>query len=244
MRKYPIHNSFNGIWIGMLLTVLLVAALFIVGCATQSGGKHHDQSTITKNQKQIINADKNKSPNVLLVLLDDVGYADLGAYGSKIDTPNIDRLAQNGLRYNNFHATPTCSPTRAAVLTGRESHRVGMGLVSSYDFGPRFPAFRGRIDPAAATVARILQNAGYGTYALGKWHLAPPSQQGPAGPMMNWPLGKGFNRFYGYFPGSTDQFAPELMEDNRVIERDYEQDYNLTRDLVDQSITMLRTHQS
>ncbi|MCD4718648.1 MAG: arylsulfatase [Desulfobacula sp.] len=239
MKKNIIHKFFKGIWIGMFLTVLLVA-----GCATQSGGKYPDQSSITEKQKQTIKANKNKNPNVLVVLLDDTGYADIGAYGSEIDTPNIDSLARNGLRYNNFHATPTCSPTRAAVLTGREPHRVGMGLVSRFDLGPRFPAFRGRIDPAAATVARVLQNAGYGTYALGKWHLTPPSHLGPAGSFENWPLGKGFDRFYGFMPGSTDQFAPELIQDNKVVDRVYDRDYNLTRDLVDNAITMLRTHQS
>lgn len=229
--------------IGIFTAILLMAILF-VGCDTDSGRTDNDQAAITKKLKQAINADKNKSPNVLVVLLDDTGYADLGVYGSEIDTPNIDGLAKNGLRYNNFHATPTCSPTRAAVLTGREPHRVGMGLVSRFDLGPRFPQFRGRIDPAAATLARVLQNAGYGTYALGKWHLAPPSQVSPAGPFENWPLGKGFDRFYGFMPGSTDQFAPELIEDNKVIDRDYGKDYNLTHDLMDQAITMLRTHQS
>lgn len=228
---------------GMFMAILLLAILF-VGCDTDSGKIYYDQRAITKKQKQAISADKNKSPNVLVVMLDDTGYADLGAYGSEIDTPNIDSLARNGLRYNNFHATPTCSPTRAAVLTGREPHRVGMGLVSRYDLGPRFPQFRGRIDPAAATLSRVLQNAGYGTFALGKWHLAPPSQVSPAGPFENWPLGKGFDRFYGFMPGSTDQFAPELIEDNKVIDRDYGKDYNLTHDLMDQAITMLRTHQS
>ena len=92
-------------------------------------------------------------PNILLIVLDDVGYGDLGAYGSEIQTPNMDRLADGGLRYSNFHSTPTCSPSRAALLTGRESHRVGMGLITEFDLGPQAPAFRGRISPAAATLS-------------------------------------------------------------------------------------------
>ncbi len=187
---------------------------------------------------------ESERPNILLILLDDVGYGDLGAYGSEIETPNIDALAADGLTFNNFHATPTCSPTRASLLTGRDPHRVGMGLIARYDFGPAFPAFRGRISDQSATLAQILQDEGISTYAIGKWHLAPRKDSQPAGPFTHWPLGKGFNRFYGFMTGSTDQFAPELVRDNQVISETYPEGYNLTVDLVDHAIEMAHNHVS
>ncbi|MBL4836902.1 MAG: arylsulfatase [Kordiimonadaceae bacterium] len=183
-------------------------------------------------------------PNIMLIVLDDVGFSDLGSYGSEIATPNIDALAANGIAFNNFHVTPTCSPTRAALLTGRDPHRVGMGLISRYDLGPSFPAFRGRINHEAGTLAQILKNDGLSTYAVGKWHLTPPRQTQAAGPFGHWPSGKGFDRLYGFLLGSTDQFAPELATDNQIIERTFDPEYVLTEDLVDNAITMLSNHRS
>lgn len=183
-------------------------------------------------------------PNIVLIVLDDVGYGDLGAYGSEIATPAFDSLAQSGITFSNFHATPSCSPSRAALLTGREAHRVGMGLVTEYDFGPGAPAFRGRITPAAATLAEVLQQQDYGTYAIGKWHLVPPSHQNAAGPFEHWPLGKGFDRFYGFLAGSTDQFRPGLVRDNTIIDVSYEEGEVLTTDLVNNAVTYLTDHVS
>ena len=112
------------------------------------------------------------APNVLVILLDDTGFGNLGCYGSTIDTPNIDALAENGLRYNNFHVTPLCSPSRASLLTGRNHHAVGVATITGGgDAG--FPNQRGRISPHAATLAEILSQEGYATFALGKWHLNP-----------------------------------------------------------------------
>ncbi|MBW2367444.1 MAG: sulfatase-like hydrolase/transferase, partial [Deltaproteobacteria bacterium] len=196
------------------------------------------------------NAEKNTGPsadnrpNVVYIVLDDVGYADLGCYGSEIETANMDRLAADGLSYNNFHVTPTCSPTRAALLTGRNSHSVGMGVIAEVDLGPEQPAYRGRVTHAAATAAQLLRSEGYSTFAVGKWHLVPNYQATAAGPFEYWPLGKGFNRFYGFMHGSTDQFAPELVEDNKVIEAPKKNGYNLTHDLIDNAIGMLRNHVS
>lgn len=187
---------------------------------------------------------KKPAPNVVLVVLDDLGYSDLSSFGSDINTQSIDSLAQDGVRYSNFHATPTCSPSRAALLTGREPHRVGMGLVSRFDFGERFPAFRGRISENAVTMAELLAAQDYGTYGVGKWHLLPPSHMKPSGPFTHWPSGKGFQRFYGFLAGSTDQFKPELFEDNRFVEREFEEDYILTKDLMDKAIKMLHNHVS
>lgn len=191
-----------------------------------------------------LHAKEAKKDNIVVIVLDDTGYSDLGSYGSAIDTSNIDAIATDGAQYANFHSTPTCSPSRAAILTGREPHRVGMGLVSRYDMGKRFPAFRGRISDKAATLAEVLSEQSYGTYAIGKWHLLPPSHMKPSGPFNHWPSGKGFDRFYGFLAGSTDQFKPELVEDNHFVEKNYKPDELLTTDLMNNAISMLHNHVS
>ncbi len=184
------------------------------------------------------------SPNVVVVLLDDTGFSHFGCYGGPIDTPNLDRLAERGLRYANFHTTALCSPTRAALLTGRNHHSVGMQALSNFDTG--FPNMRGRIAPSAGTLAEVLGDAGYSTFCLGKWHLAPMREASAAGPYENWPLGKGFDRFYGFMQGETDQFHPELYADNHLIDPPCgpEDGYHLSEDLVDQAITMIRNQHS
>lgn len=179
------------------------------------------------------------SPNVIYVVLDDVGYSDLGCFGSEIDTPNFNSLADQGLRYSNFHTTTLCSPTRACLLTGRNHHAVGMRYLANVDMG--WPSGRGAITHRAATIAEILRDTGYSTFAVGKWHLAPTEDANAAGPFDQWPLGRGFERFYGFMNGSTDQFHPELVEDNRLVPppRTPEDGYHLSEDLVDQAIGML-----
>ncbi len=181
-------------------------------------------------------------PNVVIVVLDDVGFADFGSYGSELSTPTIDSLAAGGLRYSQFHTTTLCSPTRAALLTGRNHHSVGMSIVAEWDAG--FSNTRSRVTPAAATLPQILRDAGYSTSAVGKWHLAPPHEQTQVGPFDNWPLAKGFERFYGFLGGATDQFFPELARDNTLVDPPArpEDGYHLTVDLVDESITVLADH--
>lgn len=176
------------------------------------------------------------APNVVIVLLDDLGFAQLGCYGSDIDTPNIDALAANGLRYTNFHVTPLCSPTRAALLTGRNHHTVGMRAVSNFNTG--FPNMTGHISNHAATLAEVLHDEGYATFAVGKWHLAPMEQCSAAGPFDQWPLQRGFDRYYGFLEGETDQFSPALTYDNHHIEPPgrAEDGYHVSEDLVDKAI--------
>lgn len=185
-----------------------------------------------------------QAPHVVLVVLDDVGFAHLNCYGSTIETPNIDRLAAGGLQFVNFHTTSLCSPSRACLLTGRNHHAVGMRAISNFDTG--FPHMRGAITPHAATLAELLRDQGYGCYMVGKWHLAPMHETGPAGPFRNWPLGRGFDRFYGFLQGETDQFQPELVEDNHytVPPRSPEQGYHLSEDLVDRAIACAKDHVS
>ncbi|GAA3144221.1 arylsulfatase [Kribbella aluminosa] len=185
-------------------------------------------------------ASGNRRPNVVTVVLDDTGWSDFGCYGSEIATPTIDRLAADGLRYTNFHVTPLCSPTRASLLTGRNHHRVGMRFLADTDTG--FPNARGRIDADVPTLPRLLREQGYGTYLAGKWHLAPLHEITPAGPFHNWPLGKGFDRFYGFLGGCTDQYAPELFQDNAPIEPPPDEGYHLSADLVNQAIRFVTDH--
>lgn len=179
------------------------------------------------------------APNVVFVLFDDLGFSQFGCYGSTIETPNIDRLAATGLQYTNFHVTPLCSPTRAALLTGRNHHAVGMRSISNFSTG--FPHMRGNISNHAATVAEVLRDAGYATFALGKWHLCPMADASAAGPFDQWPLQRGFDRYYGFLDGETDQFHPELVYDNHWVDPPAGPDegYHLTEDLVDKAVEFL-----
>ncbi|WP_345774075.1 sulfatase-like hydrolase/transferase [Paenibacillus sp. H1-7] len=182
--------------------------------------------------------------NVIYIVLDDVGFSSLGCYGSEIQTPNMDSLAENGLRYNNFTVTPLCSPTRACLLTGRNCHSVGVGMVSDIDWGPEYPNKGGRITDSAATVAEILQLNGMATYMAGKWHLVPGHEASSAGPFHNWPLAKGFDRYYGFLQAMTDQYAPDLVYDNHRVRKPDFPNYHLSEDLVDKSIEFLTDHLS
>ena len=179
------------------------------------------------------------APNVVVIVLDDVGFGQLGCFGSPIHTPNIDRLAANGLRFNRFHVTSICSSTRAALLTGRNHHAVGVGATQETSFA--LPGYNGRIPRSAATLARILKENGYNTMAVGKWHLTPQAEYSAAGPFERWPLGMGFERYYGFLGAETNHWAPELVRDNTPIPTPDTPDYHLTEDLAHQAIDMMRS---
>ncbi len=179
------------------------------------------------------------APNVVMIVLDDTGFGQLGCFGSDIETPNIDGLAAGGLRFNRFHVTALCSPTRACLLTGRNHHSVGMGFLPDIPIG--FPGYNGRIPDATPTLPRVLRAHGYNTFAVGKWHLAPRWELSASGPFDRWPLGLGFERYYGFLGGDTNQFAPELVRDNGFIEppRTPDSGYHLTEDLADQAMRLV-----
>ena len=176
------------------------------------------------------------SPNVVVILLDDTGFAQLGAFGSDIATPHIDRLAAEGLRYNRFHVTALCSPTRASLLTGRNHHAVGVGFL--VDLPLALPGYSARVPASAAPLPRIMRDAGYNTMAVGKWHLVPRGERSPAGPFDRWPLGYGFERYYGFLQGDTNQWAPNLVCDNHYLDPPATpaEGYHLSEDLADQAI--------
>ncbi len=182
------------------------------------------------------------SPNVIYVVLDDTGFSDLHCFGSEIETPNIDALAAGGLLYNNFHTKAVCSPSRAALLTGRNSHAVGMKELAGVDQG--YPHSRGRITPAAATVGQILQTNGYSTYGVGKWHLAPNADMKASGDRAHWPVQKGFDRWYGFLSGWTDQYHPDLIEDNHPLPKPTDPNYHFSVDIVDKAIQMVDEHRT
>lgn len=176
------------------------------------------------------------APNVVVIVLDDVGYAQLGPYGSDIATPTFDGLVAGGLRYANFHTTALCSPTRACLLTGRNHHSNGMARVVELASG--FPGYNAHIPKENGFLSEVLRGAGYATFAVGKWHLAPGTEMAAGSPRDKWPLGRGFDRYYGFLGGETDQFHPELVSDNTPVSppRTPEEGYHLTEDLVDHAV--------
>ncbi|MFM8237745.1 MAG: arylsulfatase [Actinomycetota bacterium] len=176
------------------------------------------------------------APNVLLIVLDDVGFAQLGCYGSDIDTPALDGLAARGLRLVNFHTTALCSPTRSCLLTGRNHHRNGMARVADLAVG--YPGYSARIPRENGFLSEVLRERGYATYAVGKWHLTPDHDTHMAAPRASWPLGRGFDRWYGFHGGETHQFSPALYHDNHSVAPPAtpEDGYHLSADLADRAI--------
>jgi len=185
--------------------------------------------------------DPRGKPNVVIVLVDDLGFADLGCFGSEIRTPHVDALAARGLRYTDFHVTPMCSPTRAALLTGLNPHAAGVGHVAHSD--PGFPGYAMELADNVVTLAEVLRDAGWSTYMAGKWHLAKDSDISDAGPRHSWPCQRGFERFYGFLDGFTNLHHPHrLVQDNTAVDVDeYPEGYYLTDDLTDRAIEMVRS---
>jgi len=199
-------------------------------------GRHYWESTPHWPEPRRAPAD---APNVLLVVLDDVGFAQLGCFGSDIATPALDGLAAAGLRYTNFHTTALCSPTRSCLLTGRNHHSNGMGRIIELATG--FPGYTARIPRSNGFLSEMLVPQGYSAWAVGKWHLTPEDECHVAAPRDRWPLGRGFERFYGFFTGETHQFAPALIADNHQTRppRSIAEGYHLTEDLIDHAIGLV-----
>jgi len=174
------------------------------------------------------------APNVLLVLVDDAGFGNPSTFGGPCQTPTLSRLAAAGLRYNRFHVTALCSPSRAALLSGRNHHAVGFGSIAEFAGG--WPGYNATWPKSAASIARILKGNGYSTAAFGKWHLTPDDQQGAAGPFDRWPCGLGFDHFYGFLGGATGQYDPVLAENNSIIGVPEGKDYYLPDDLTERTI--------
>lgn len=179
------------------------------------------------------------APNVVIVLLDDVGFGAAATFGGVIPTPALDRVAGSGLRYNQFHTTALCSPTRAALLTGRNHHSVHMGTICEIAYG--FPGYDSILPQSTATIAQLLRMNGYSTALFGKAHFTPTWEIGPSGPFDRWPTGLGFERFYGFLGGDTSQYEPALYDQTTPVEPYLGRaDYHLSEDLADRAIEWVR----
>ena len=180
------------------------------------------------------------APSVVFVVLDDVGFSACGCYGGPVDTPNIDRLAETGVRYTQFHTTALCSPTRSCLLTGRNHTRNSMACITEAAVG--FPNASGTIPPENGMVSEILGEAGWNTYMTGKWHLCPEAEMNLASTRRNWPSGRGFERWYGFLGAETSQWHPDLVYDNHLVEppRTPDEGYHLSEDLADKAIEFIR----
>jgi arylsulfatase A-like enzyme len=180
------------------------------------------------------------APNVLYIVLDDVGFSAMSCYGGPIETPNIDRIAASGVRYTQWHTTALCSPTRSCLLTGRNHTRNSMACITEAAIG--FPNGSGTIPPENGMVSEILVERGWNTYSVGKWHLCPEAEMNIASTRRNWPTGRGFERFYGFLGAETNQWYPELVYDNHPVDQPSspEEGYHLTEDVTDKALEFMK----
>lgn len=180
------------------------------------------------------------APNVLYVVWDDTGIGAWDTFGGGIEMPTLNRIAERGLRYSNWHTTALCSPTRSSLLTGRNAHMNGMACIVEGAGG--YPGQSAVIPKESGTVAEVLRDNGYGTYCVGKWHLTPENESNMGGSRRTWPLGRGFERYYGFLGGESNQWFPDLVYDNHTVDQPYlpEDGYHLSKDLVDKSIEFIQ----
>jgi arylsulfatase A-like enzyme len=184
------------------------------------------------------------APNILIVLIDDAGPALPTTFGGEVNTPTMDRIVDEGISYNRFHTTAMCSPTRAALLTGRNHHRVGAGQIA--ELANDWDGYSGHIPRSSALVAEVLKDYGYATGAWGKWHNTPAEETTPAGPFENWPTGLGFEYFYGFLAGEASQYEPNLVRNTTSVlpPKTLEEGYHLSEDLADDAIGWLHRHKA
>ncbi len=186
-------------------------------------------------------AQKASDPNILIIMLDDAGYAQSDAVGGEIHTPTFARIADSGVRYNAFHTTAISSATRAALLTGRNHHHVGNGTIT--ELATDYPGYNGTIPASAAIIPAVLHERGYSTAAFGKWHNTPADEVTAKGPFTHWPTGYGFDHFYGFMGGETDQYSPSLYNDITPVEPPRDPKYHLTEDMANKAVAWLDQHQ-
>lgn len=229
------------------LILLSFVAGGVISAKAQSDPQKPFQGTIGRTLKEsktppvAVKNNTTDAPNIVWILLDDVGFGASSSFGGLIQTPTFDSLANNGLRYANFHVEAYCSPTRAALLTGRNHHSVHMGLFPETANG--YPGYDARIPFEKATAAEILRENGYNTFAVGKWHITPVSDATQAGPFNRWPTGRGFDHYFGFLYGETDQYAPQLWENNSKVEPDL-QGKELNEVLADKAIDYIADQKS
>lgn len=219
----------------------VAGAALVTQAACGAAGEGATKQTSSKNSTSKWTPRKfSKKPNIVIAILDDVGFGDLGCFGSEIDTSTIDRLAQAGVRYNNFHVTALCAPTRACLMTGQNAHKVGVGNIA--EWGRPLPGYRGYIREDVKMLPQMLKDSGYNTIAVGKWHMSMVNDQDAMGPFNHWPTGRGFDHWYGFHGSAVDHYHPEVFRNQSQVHPEKKEGYHLTEDLVDQSINYVRDH--
>ena len=219
----------------------LASAGVAFGCKNNQEGEINFSSTEYSAKNNGWSPRKlNRKPNILMVVLDDVGFGDLGCYGAEHITKCIDKLASEGTRFNNFHVTALCAPTRACLLTGRNAHAAGVGNIA--EWGRDHESYKGWIRQDAATISEVLKTEDYATYAIGKWHLSPLEDQNASGPFNHWPTGRGFDKWYGFHGNAMDHWHPEMFENTQAAYPDKSDNYHLSTDLVNKSIDYVKDH--
>ncbi len=248
MEKRRCQSKFVKQMIAMGSVLTMTTGLFSSGnmvIAEENSAGNVPANGNDETTKYIDNGVKStEKTNVMYIILDDIGFSDLGAYGSEIKTPNIDQLAADGLIYNNFQACPFSSATRASLLTGRENNSVGMGHVANVNLEEEYTSYQGKVTDEAGLISEILDDYDYSSYGIGKWHIAPINTVTPAGPFDYWPLSKGFDRYYGFLDGETDQYSPQLINGNEFIDYEYEDDYTLNEDMLSKAKSYIGSHVS
>jgi arylsulfatase A-like enzyme len=242
MKKFKFNSTIKGSQKGLLITALLLAQLGFTQEKQNADFKGVIGKTLADSKEYWPDPVKAPAgaPNVVWILLDDVGFGASSAFGGLIQTPTFDNLANNGLRYTNFHTTAICAPTRAALLTGRNSGRVHVSGFSHTILSAGFPGWDGRIPSDKGTIAEILRENGYNTFAVGKYGVTPDEDATDAGPFDRWPTGKGFDHFYGFLGSQTDQYNPDLVEDQVHIKPDGR---HLNELITDKAISFIQKQQ-
>ena len=207
--------------------------------ASQAGPTVRESKMTWRKEPERLRPD---APNVLIVLIDDVGFGIPDTFGGDVHTPTLTKIRESGICYNAFHTTSICSPTRASLLTGRNHHRVGNGTIA--ERASDFDGYTGIIPKTSATIAETLHHYGYKSAAFGKWHNTPANQTTAMGPFDRWPTGHGFDYFYGFLAGETSQWEPRLYENQTAIEPPHDERYHLTEDMTDQALAWLNRHQA
>jgi len=211
----------------------------VVPAASTAGETLAESKHVRRNRPEHLPKD---APNIMIVMIDDIGLGSASTFGGEINTPNLTKIASEGIVFNQFHTTALCSPSRAALLTGRNHTNVGNGTIAERALD--FDGYSGIIPKEAATVAEVLKNYGYSTSAYGKWHNTPANQTTTQGPFEYWPNNYGFEHFYGFLGGETSQYEPRLVNDFTPIEPPEKEHYHLSADLADNAIQWMDRHNS
>ncbi len=242
MKNFKYNSIVKSPQKGLLITALLVAQLGFAQNKPDASYKGVIGKTLAESKEywpEPVKAPKG-APNVVWIILDDVGYGASSAFGGLIQTPVLESLANNGLRYTNFHTTAICAPTRSALLTGSNSHKVHVGGFSHTIMSAGFPGWDGRIPSKNGTIAEILRDKGYNTFGVGKYGVTPDEDATDAGPFDRWPTGKGFEHFFGFLGSATDQYKPDLIEDQAHVTPDGR---HLSEQITDKAISYISRQQ-